>query len=233
MRDIPTKASSEQINVDDINHPYFNSDDSKHRIKDKGHRGYIGGNSLEMWYGIGMLQYHFLVYQGLKHDHHFLDIACGALRLGQFIIPYLDRGNYFGLDAEKELVSLALQHELPSFLIKQKNPNFSFNYNFDFSFIDSFDFAMAQSLFTHLTLEDIAICFHKLKLKAHKDSKFFFTFFEGNSSTNSHTVSHANKCWHYNFQELEIIAKKEGWELTYIGDWNHPRNQKIVLAQLV
>jgi len=213
-------------------HPFLDSDDSKSRIQSIGHRGYIGGGKPETWYGIGLLQYYFLVHQGLKHENNFLDIGCGSLRLGQFLIPYLNSGNYYGIDAERELIDIALEKEIPAFIIEQKAPNFSVNYSFDFSFIDHFDFAIAQSVFTHLTLDDISICFRNLQKVASKQSKFFFTFFEGQSSKNKLEASHANRNWEYSFSELSNAATNNGWELSYIGSWNHPRNQKMVVAKI-
>ena len=41
-----------------------------------GHREFVGGH----WDQIGELQFGFLIRQGLKPGHVFLDIACGSLR---------------------------------------------------------------------------------------------------------------------------------------------------------
>jgi SAM-dependent methyltransferase len=209
---------------------YFDNEDSRKRIADMGHRGFIGGQTPEMWYGIGTLQYHFLISQGLRPSSKFLDIACGSLRLGQYLIPYLDKGNYFGLDAEPRLIEAGLAHELPNEIVAMKAPVFATNTVFDFSFIESFDFAMAQSLFTHLVMQDIDLCFRHLRGKAHNDSRFYFTFFEGDSSNNRHDVSHANRRWMYSRQELADTAGQRGWKLDYIGAWNHPRQQMMMLA---
>jgi len=198
------------------------------RVQMRGHRAYTGGTDSEMWYGIGKLQYHFLISQGLRHDHMFLDVACGGLRLGQYLIPYLDKGHYFGLDAEPSLVERAVEAEFYHGLIALKEPKFAFNTEFDLSFVDSFDMAIAQSLFTHLTTDDIALCFANLRAKAHSGSVFFFTFFEGDARSNPAGASHANKNWSYRFNDLVPLAKT--WTLDYFGDWSHPRNQMMVRA---
>ena len=39
---------------------------------------------------------------GLRPEHRLLDFGCGALRLGVLAIPYLDAGNYFGVDSHLE-----------------------------------------------------------------------------------------------------------------------------------
>ena len=197
-----------------------------------GHRGFVGGTDPEAWYGIGKLQYHYLVSQGLKNDHVFLDIACGSLRLGQYLIPFLNNKCYYGLEGNDELIKKGLEQEFPiPDIIKIKEPKFESNYNFDLSFIDTFDFAIAQSLFTHLTIADIELCFKQVHAKMHKESRFYFTFFEGDSSNNPKTESDPNDGWFYNFETLNKTAKKNGLELEYIGDWGHPRNQKIICAK--
>lgn len=202
----------------------------RERVLMSGHRGYVGGQTAEHWYGIGKLQYHYLISEGLRNDHVFLDIACGSLRLGQYLIPYLDRGNYFGIDGERELVDLGLANEFYGNIIQKKAPQFAFNYAFDFSFLMHFDYAIAQSLFTHLTSEDIALCFRNLSKVARAGSRFYFTFFEGDSSDNPDTPSHAQRNWKYSFAHLTELAKQSGWDTRYIGEWQHPRNQMIAVA---
>jgi len=198
-----------------------------------GHRRYVGGTNPERWYGIGKLQFHFLVNAGLRHDHKFLDVACGSLRLGQYLIPYLDKGHYFGLDGESELVTKGLAKELFFDLVAQKEPKFEFNYQFEVSFAKGLDFAMAQSLFTHLTPNDIKLCFDNLYKNANAGAKFYFTFFEGDESINPTGPSHAQRGWRYAFSTLEELGKSAGWTMEYIGDWGHPNNQKMAVAKKI
>ena len=181
------------------------------RIELRGYRTYVGGRNAERWYSIGRLQYFFLVSQGLTAQHKFLDVGCGALRLGQYLIPFLDRGHYFGLEPEQLLVDCGLRHEIPEFIISQKQPTFTHNYRFEFEALDQFDFAMANSIFTHLTPEDITLCFDNLHQKTHPGSKFYFTFFRGNSTLNPDAASHANMRWEYTFSELQSFTDR--WAL--------------------
>jgi SAM-dependent methyltransferase len=200
------------------------------RIRKWGHRAYIGGTDSENWYHIGLRQYHFLVSNGLKPEHKFLDVACGALRLGQFLIPMLDEGNYYGIDGEGELINAGLSKELMFDLHLLKEPKFAVNYEFDVSFCGGYDFAIAQSLFTHLTAADIAKCFEGVAKAANPGSKFFFTFFEGSEQKNVHDVSHANKQWFYSFDTLKELAETNGFDCDYIGDWGHERRQMMGVA---
>jgi SAM-dependent methyltransferase len=201
------------------------------RVQKWGHRDYVGGWDSESWYGIGRHQYHYLVANGLRAHHRFLDVACGSLRLGQFLIPFLDEGNYYGLEGEEILVQRGLSCELMPEVVALKKPRFSFSYDFDLGFIDCFDFAIAQSLFTHLTIPDIEKCFRQIRRKAMSTSVFYFTYFEGDSSDNP-SESHANKGWRYSVGELQAAAEREGWKMNNIGGWGHPRNQQIAYVSL-
>ena len=55
----------------------------KKAVADGHHREVIGG----MWEELGRLQKRFLIEQGLKPDHRFLDMGCGSLRAG---VPLTD-----------------------------------------------------------------------------------------------------------------------------------------------
>ncbi len=197
------------------------------RIKAIGHRAYVGGQLPKMWYGIGRRQYHFLVSQGLRSHHAFLDIACGSLRLGQFLIPFLDEGNYYGLEAEPALVEAGLREEILFDIAEIKRPTFSHGYDFDFSFVPRFDIAMAQSLFTHLTEEDIQLCLTNLRKVAVPDSQLFFTFFQG-TFPNPDGPSHANKGWQYTPEVMQSLVRDAGWDGDYIGNWGHERKQVMM-----
>lgn len=50
-------------------------------------RGKVGG----MWEEIGMLQFQFLVAQGIRAEHRLLDVGCGCLRGGIHLTGYLSR----------------------------------------------------------------------------------------------------------------------------------------------
>ena len=107
----------------------------------------------------------FLIANGLQSCHNFLDIGCGSLRLGQFIITLLAEGNYYGLEPEKILVECGLEYEISPQVIALKRPNFAHNCNFHFDSLCSFDFAMANSIFTHMNKSDIESCFAEVYKK--------------------------------------------------------------------
>jgi len=142
----------------------------------------------------------------------------------------LSAGNYSGIEGEKALVTAGIEKEMLFDLVEKKNPTFIYNYDFNFEGCSGYDYAIAQSLFTHLTLEDIRKCFVNLYPISNDGGKFYFTFFEGDESKNIHTASHANKNWQYNFASLKNIAEECGFRVEYIGDWGHEKEQMMAVA---
>lgn len=193
-----------------------------------GHRDYVGG----MWEEIGRLQFDFLVAQGLRPEHVLLDVACGSLRAGVHFIPYLESGHYLGLDMEAALIAAALEEELPASVVQEKVPEFVISSEFEFErFSRRPDYAIAQSLFTHLVPDEIRGCLTKLRQAfGHESFRFFATFLEGDSEGNPPT-SHTHLAFYYSEAEMASFAADTGWAFEYIGGWDHPRNQMMSLLK--
>ena len=103
-------------------------------------------------------QFRLLAALGLRDHHKLLDFGCGSLRAGKLLIPYLQPGNYHGLEPNRWLIEDAIERELGRDLIRLKRP--VFNHNEDFvadAFGVTFDFILAQSIFSHAGPEIIAI----------------------------------------------------------------------------
>jgi hypothetical protein len=191
-------------------------------IRILGYKNYVGG----LWEQIGSLQYRFLVAEGLRPGHVLLDVGCGPLRGGRFFIPYLDRGNYLGIDKEAALIQAGVKDQLTPAVLAEKRPEFLISSDFDFQKLSKKpDFAIAQSLFTHLAEADILLCLKHLKA-AVRHCRFFATFFEGASGENS-GESHSLNAFFYSREEMASFAERTGWKFRYIGDWKHPRRQMM------
>ena len=198
-------------------------------IRKAGHRRYVGG----MWEKIGRLQFLFMLEQHLKPQHCFLDIACGSLRGGIHFIKYLETSNYLGIDKEGLLIDLGIKEELGFDTLKLKQPQFVVSSTFEFKkFTKVPDFAIAQSLFTHLTSQDIELCLSSLRQFVSGSHVFFASFFSGNSNKN-HKVSNSRIGFYYPPETMVELGKKTGWKPTYIGHWNHPRGQVMMKYEAI
>ncbi len=198
-------------------------------INKVGHRNYVGG----LWNEIGKLQFDFLVTNGLKPSDIFMDIACGSLRAGVHLIPYLQAGNYLGIDKEQTLIDFGLTNELDNKWLPHKKPEFVISNNFEFNkFSKVPNFAIAQSLFTHLPPSLINSCFKKLSLHFNTDGIFFATYFLSEEKYKNPKKAHDHGIFKYTIEEIKHFGISNGWEVEFIGDWNHPRNQQIVKYKL-
>ena len=114
----------------------------------------VGG----MWEEMGQLQFDFLREQGLKPEHRFLDVGCGILRGGVHFIPYLESGNYYGIDKNRELLNFG-RKEVEKAGLQERQPTLVQIEDFGFGRLgQTFDYALAQSVFTHLPLNYISRC---------------------------------------------------------------------------
>jgi len=196
-------------------------------INSIGHRNYVGG----LWEEIGKLQFDFLVSQGLKPGHTLLDIGCGSLRGGVHFINYLNTGNYLGLDKEQELINRGIEQELGKEMQIEKKSEFVISDCFEFNnFSKMPDYAIAQSLFTHLVENDIKLCLQNLKeYIGDKSITFYATFFECNIPRKAEiNTSHSHVKFEYTRGQMEQFGKETGWKVEYIGDWHHLRGQRMI-----
>lgn len=189
------------------------------------HRDMVGG----LWDEIGQLQFSFLKNRGLEPTDTLLEVGCGCFRAGRFFIAYLDQGLYTGLDKEEALVSLGIKEELSEELVKLKKPNIIISDNFNFDEVrQPVKYAIAQSLFTHLTLKDIGVCMKNLAGICDEHTQFYATFFEVPERLIHLGGSHSGKNFIYTKTQMSKVGAANGWRMEYIGDWGHPRDQKIV-----
>ncbi|NDC77078.1 MAG: hypothetical protein EBZ67_04280 [Chitinophagia bacterium] len=193
------------------------------------HRLYVGG----LWEEIGNLQFSFLLSQGLCKEHVLLDIACGSLRLGVKVIPFLEPGHYLGIDKERMLIEKGISEELDESIFSEKKPILICNSDFDFNQFGVYvDMAIAQSLFTHITSPQICSCLANLRPWMKPESRFFATFFESESEVKNPSEPDDHGMFVYTRRQMEDFGTSQGFSMNYLGHWNHPRNQMMVEYRL-
>lgn len=185
----------------------------------------VGG----MWDEIGQLQFDFLSKQGLKKEHKLLDFGCGSLRAGLHFIKYLDKGNYFGVDISPEILSAAKKH-LREEKLEYKKPLLKLSNDLKFNNFDGykFDYILSQSVLTHMPKHDIEELFSNIHKVMNHSSIYFATFWEEGSKI--FTKDFVN--FYYPFEFLRDIGEKVGLSIKLIGDYDHPRKQKMMKITL-
>lgn len=203
----------------------------------KAHREFVGG----LWDQIGQLQLEFMLSQGLQPAHTLVDIGCGALRGGVHLIRYLEPGRYFGLDINSSLIR-AGRNELEDAGLIGKVPSLLVNSQFElFRFGRTFDYGISVSLFTHLYLNHIGRCLAEMRTVMEPSSRFYCTFFEAPSAVHLSPIRHTpggvttsydSDPFHYAFEEIREMGARCGLAVTLIGEWNHPRGQRMLCLKL-
>jgi len=92
---------------------------------DSHYRAYVGPP--EDYDLIAAMTFNLLTTLGLRQHHSLIDIGCGSLRIGRLLIPYLNEGNYFGLEPNEWLVDEGIKRELGEALVRIKRPTFFFS----------------------------------------------------------------------------------------------------------
>ena len=97
-----------------------------------------------------------LLSEGLTPSCKVLDIGCGCLRGGYWLIHFLDEGCYFGIEPAIDMVEAGRRVLLEPGLAESKKPRFDHNENFDFTvFGEKFDCFVARSIWTHASKPQI------------------------------------------------------------------------------
>ena len=215
----------------------FGRELSSEEIASGAHRDFVGG----LWDELGTLQLDFMVRQGLRPDMTFLDLGCGCLRGGVRFIRYLDRGNYFGIDANASLLRSAWEVELPRAELLARLPRRNLLLNQDFEawrFGVAFDMVLAQSVFTHLPQEWLGRCLVELARCVRPGGSFFATFFhcppDWPAGEPRHDAAHGGTTFwdrdpfHYRESDVEAAADPRTWQVDLLRGWGHPRGQWMV-----
>lgn len=210
---------------------------SDEEIQNKAHRNFIGG----LWEELGELQFEFLIKKNLKPHHKLLDIGCGSLRGGLHFIKYLEGNKYYGLDINHSLIE-AGKIEVTEAGLSHKNPNLMVDDKFAFGeFYTKFDFMISISVFTHLPMNIIVRCLSNARENLALDGIYYATFFEAPASSYLESLKHQpgdiitnydSDPFHYSIEEMTFMAKLAKLELEVIGDWGHPRDQKMAAFRL-
>jgi SAM-dependent methyltransferase len=198
------------------------------------HREQVGG----LWDEMGRLQIDFLRAAGLRPSDTLLDVGCGSLRGGVHFVRYLEPGRYHGIDKDAGLIRAGLQIELPRAGLADRLPprNLAVTDAFDAErFGVSFDVAWAQSVFTHLPARDVRRCLERIARSVRPGGRFFATFFECGEDVEAPvthqpggiTTRHDQDPYHCRFRDLEALAAGLPWRAFYVGEWSHPRAQRM------
>jgi SAM-dependent methyltransferase len=195
---------------------------------DSHYRAYVGPP--EDYDLIAAMTFNLLTTLGLRQHHSLLDVGCGSLRIGRLLIPYLNRGKYFGLEPHQWLVEAGIKHELGEEVVQIKRPTFFFTDSPDALTQKrmSFDFALAQSIFSHCGLDLIRGWLSAISRSLARDGALVATFLPDEKDS-AKTGWVYPECVNYRSATLERTAAEANLRFKIL-DWKHPRQTWALFA---
>jgi CelD/BcsL family acetyltransferase involved in cellulose biosynthesis/SAM-dependent methyltransferase len=189
---------------------------------------YKAGRSLDLAVGsrspaqgaeFGRMQFDYLVRHGLARTGRLLEIGCGNLRAGRFLIDYLDVGNYYGIDISPDVL-LSAQRVLAENKLQEKMPRLVYTDDLKFGFLpaDYFDVIHANSVFTHCPIEIIEECFAHVGRIMAPGGFFDFTFYR----TEDAEYQVHREDFYYRTETLIALADRYGLGARLMDDWLDP-----------
>ena len=195
---------------------------------DPQYRAYVGPP--EDYDLIAAMAFNLLTTLGLRQHHSLLDIGCGSLRIGRLLIPYLNRAKYFGVEPNEWLVDEGIRRELGETLVQIKRPTFFFSDSPDTISQAKifFDFALAQSIFSHCGLDLIQAWLSAISGSLARDGALVATFLIGDDDS-ARTGWIYPECVNYRPATLERAAAEVNLRFEIL-DWKHPRQTWALFA---
>ena len=179
---------------------------------------------------ISSKSYHldYLIKKGITSNSYLLDFGCGALSSGINFIKFLDTSHYFGIDISDKAIELGqsriLDENLPS-----KKPNL-LSFDEDIPTFDiKFDYIFANSVFTHMPMNDIQDSILHLCKYLNSGSCFYSTL--AASSSKSKMVGFRD--WFHNPYDIIEFCTSNNLHCFVDPEWDNPLDKNKTDRMLV
>jgi len=113
-----------------------------------------GGDRAKNFEMMGRISLIILLKNGLYPASKVLDVGCGFLRGGYWVMSFLNPNCYYGIEPNK--AKLEKGKIRGGEILEDKKPQFDFNEDFNFNcFNQKFDFVFAASIWSHASKKQI------------------------------------------------------------------------------
>ena len=187
-------------------------------------------------------QIDFLREHGLESRHRLLDVGCGNLAAAVQLLPFLERGHYWGFERDPALLEAGIRVELPRAGLSADLGHFIVNETFELNGAHgTFDFALANSLFSSLPFNSVARCIAAVVRKLSVSGRFYATLFENPDPQSFEPIFHGNgmttyadrEPYHYPFRLLVDLCESLGASVERLDTSTHPRGERVVCIKRV
>lgn len=175
---------------------------------------------------------------GLEPSSRLLDFGCGWLRLGYWLVRFLDPERYRAIEPEADRVETGCRLALTPELIEFKRPRFDHNSDCDMGvFGERFDFVVAHSVLTHMAPGMLRTALASFRDNSTPEGLFLASYWRADGP---HAFTRGTLCdelddddgswlWlaRYSFSEIERAAADVGLEVDELR--RRPINEQLWL----
>jgi hypothetical protein len=191
----------------------------------------------------GREQLGYLQRAGLRSNAKLVDIGCGVLRAGYWIISFLEPHAYCGIEPHRERLEIGIHGILDPQILERKQPRFDSNSTFDTSvFADQFDFFLAYSIWTHASKPQIQIMLDGFLRDSTGKGKFLTTYLPANwinpdyRDDQWYGTSHESElpgCIHHSFKWIKSECELRGLTVSKLTrDETHRQSWLLIERKL-
>lgn len=117
------------------------------------HRNYVANAAP---FSTGAAVFNMMYELGLQPDHTLVDVGCGSLRVGRFLIMYLEPHKYVGIEPNIEILEAGIHEEVSTQLcVDIKQAEFFENSDYGLSY-RKFDWVLISGVLVHKSHSEIA-----------------------------------------------------------------------------
>ena len=119
-----------------------------------------------------------LLQEGLLPESRVVEFGCGCLRVAWWLIRFLERGNYHGIEPARSRVDYGLRYLFSPAEHADKRPRFDYNAAFDTSVFNTrFNYFIARSIWTHASKPQLAASLDSFVRDAADSATFLASYF--------------------------------------------------------
>jgi len=183
------------------------------KTADLNYKSAVGGH----WDDVGKLQFEYLQKLGLQPHHKLLDLPCGSLRVGRFLVDYLNDHCYYGTEGNPNLIKAGLSDVLPAEKVDVVNLKHVMlgdeSVNFQQLFKTHFDFIWVHALFDHIPHQIIIQFLKDITSVMNESTQLYATIF-----LNPHGENFKEPIIHPRYNSIKdgviTFSDKEYWHHT-------------------
>ena len=171
------------------------------------------------WEAMKTYQISLLKGAGLEPRHTLLDIGCGPLSGGLAFIPYLEPGNYFGVDVRRSAIEEAwVQVKKAGFA--EKKPVLVVSETFGARELEAqkFDFVWASQITYHLDERQLNDCLGWVSSCLKPDGRFLADFISIPDLVKPEKRWHEFSFHFHSFDAVRKLCSKHELEVSNLGD---------------